>query len=76
MEVTKDSQHNQTNNIREYYHKVWYPTVNDRSQRDTMLEVLLQFNLLEEEDVNLKVTGEGYRFLQWLGIIPLPPHEP
>jgi hypothetical protein len=41
-------------------------------ERGVILGVLLQYGMIESDDINLKITAQGYNFLQYIGLIPYP----
>lgn len=60
---------------RQSYDTAWQPSIQDNNQRIVILDVLLNFNMLKADGVNITITTEGHNFLQFIGMIPRPPAE-
>ena len=58
------------------YSALWAPFIRAEQQRTIILNVLLQYGLLEEQQGLIRITPEGYAFLQFIGAIPFPPQPP
>ena len=58
---------------RNQFHSLWVPAINDSSQRETILDVLVENQLVDARGLNLSLSTEGYRYLVWAGMIPPPP---
>jgi hypothetical protein len=58
---------------RESYNLSWQSYIQDSNQRGIVLDVLLQFNMLKMDNVNIAITPEGHGFLQFIGMIPYTP---
>ena len=58
---------------RSTYSTLWAPFIQNEQQRTLTLDVLIQNGLLEEDNDMIRLTPEGYAFLQFMGAIPYPP---
>ena len=55
------------------FDQLWQTLINDESQRNVILEVLVQYNMLQSDSINYSITKRGYTFLQFIGRIPYSP---
>jgi multidrug efflux pump subunit AcrA (membrane-fusion protein) len=55
--------------------QAWQPTIADANQRGVILDVLLQHGMLVTEGTAIRITPEGYGFLQFIGLIPYAPPQ-
>lgn len=60
---------------RQSYDTLWTPYILDQNQRNTILSVLLQNGMLLEEGGQLRISEEGYAFLQFIGSVPIAPPQ-
>lgn len=60
---------------RQEFHDKWKTSIFDFGQRDTILNLLVQYGMLQESGTRLSLTPEGYSFLQFIGYIPYAPVE-
>ena len=60
---------------RETYESLWEPYIPDGSQRTAILGVLLQYGMLSESEGFIRITREGYSFLQFIDYVPIAPHQ-
>jgi hypothetical protein len=58
---------------RQSFNLAWQPYIQDSNQRGVILDVLLQFNMLKMDNMNIGITPEGHGFLQFIGMIPYTP---
>ena len=58
---------------RDSFHQLWQQQIPDTQQRDIIIGVLLGYNMLLNDEMSLKITREGYIFLQYIGFIPYVP---
>ena len=61
---------------RSTYSTLWTPFIQNEQQRTVTLDVLIQNGLLEDSEGMIRLTPEGYAFLQFVGAIPYPPAPP
>ena len=54
------------------YHNVWQMWIPDVTQRDTILNVLLEFGMLQASGDQLSATPHGRGFLAFIGRLPMP----
>lgn len=55
------------------YSTLWQSAIPDEEQRQLILNTLLHFGLLTELDGLIRITEQGYSFLQFIGMIPPTP---
>ena len=55
------------------YDTAWTTTIPDPSQREIVLNILLQYSMLKESDGVIRIDPHGYSFLQFIGMIPPAP---
>lgn len=60
---------------RQSYNTLWLPYIIDQNQRNIILSVLLQNEMLLEENSQIKIAPEGFSFLQYIGSIPFAPPQ-
>lgn len=60
---------------RDDYNKSWQFLIPSVMERNVILDVLLQYGMIESDGLNLNIAGQGYSFLQYIGLIPYPPNE-
>ena len=58
---------------RQSFDIIWTPYILDQNQRNLILSVLLQNNMVSEKDGLIKISEEGLSFLQFIGQIPPMP---
>lgn len=61
---------------RETFHQAWQLNITDLNQRAVILDVLLQYCMLSTDGASIRITPEGYGFLQFIGLIPHAPAQP
>ena len=64
---------NNSPQTRDSYNKSWQFLIPLVTERNVILDVLLQYGMIESEGINLKIASQGYSFLQYIGLIPFPP---
>lgn len=64
---------NNSPQTRDSYNKSWQFLIPLVTERNIILDVLLQYGMIENEGINLKIASQGYSFLQYIGLIPCPP---
>jgi hypothetical protein len=60
---------------RQEFHSAWTSFIPSQEQRDLILDVLIQQEMLAVNGVSLQITGAGYSFLQFIGLIPYAPFQ-
>lgn len=60
---------------RQTFTQAWQPHVQDANQRGVILDVLLQHGMLDTDGTAIRITPEGYGFLQFIGLIPYAPPQ-
>jgi len=60
---------------RQTFTQAWQPTIADANQRGVILDVLLQHGMLVTDGTAIRITPEGYGFLQFIGLIPYAPPQ-
>jgi hypothetical protein len=58
---------------KQQFHRDLATIIPNQSQREIILTVLIENKMITEENDELKITNEGYLFLQFIGKIPFPP---
>lgn len=61
---------------RESFHQAWQPVIADLNQRAIILDVLLQYGMVATDGTSIRITPEGYGFLQFIGLVPYAPPQP
>lgn len=64
---------NNSPQTRENYNRNWQILIPLITERNIIIDVLLQYGMIENNGINLKITTQGYSFLQYIGLIPYPP---
>ena len=65
---------NNSSQARDSYNKSWQFLIPLITERNVIIDVLLQYGMIESDGINLKITAQGYSFLQYIGLIPYPPN--
>lgn len=60
---------------KQLYHQHWQLSIPDMDQRNIMLDVLVQYGMLQSDGINYQITSQGYAFLQYIGLIPPAPTQ-
>ena len=66
---------NNSPQTRESYNKSWQFFIPLSTERNVIIDVLLQYGMIESDGLNLKIASQGYSFLQYIGLIPYPPNN-
>ena len=57
------------------FHLMWQSQIPDPTQRETILNVLIRYGMLQVQATTLSVTNEGEYFLRYLGLKPSAPEN-
>lgn len=57
------------------FHQTWQRLITDANQRTVILGVLFQYGMLRPDGELIRITQEGYGFLQFVGLIPYAPTQ-
>jgi len=60
---------------RQTFTQAWQPAIADANQRGVILEVLLHHGMIQPDGTAIRITPEGYGFLQFIGLIPYAPPQ-
>lgn len=66
---------NNSPQTKENYYKAWQFLVPLPTERNTIIEVLVRYDMLERDGVNIRITEQGYSFLQYIGYVPCAPGQ-
>jgi hypothetical protein len=66
---------NNSPQARDNYNKSWQFLIPLVTERNVIIDVLLQYGMIESDGMSLKITSQGYSFLQYIGLIPYPPTQ-
>lgn len=58
------------------FNQCWQQTIPDNDERNVILDVLVQYGMLQSDGISYQITTQGYHFLQYIGYIPYTPIQP
>ena len=61
---------------KQFFNQYWQQTIPDNDERNVILDVLVQYGMLQSDGINYQITTQGYHFLQYIGYIPSAPTQP